>query len=108
MRGSYMRVNFRRTFLMIGAFLMLALTPAVTRAQDGSITGTVTDARTGNLVSNASIEVKTANGTVAGKSLSNAGGNYRVSVAPGTYTVSVQIVGYNAATIENVTVASGA
>jgi iron complex outermembrane receptor protein len=106
-RTPFMVMRLRRTYLFAVAFMLLAFTPGLARAQDGTITGTLTDAKSGNPLTSASIEVKTANGTLAGRAVSNADGKYRVSVAPGTYSVSVRIVGYNAATIDNVSVTAG-
>ncbi|MEO5511044.1 MAG: carboxypeptidase regulatory-like domain-containing protein, partial [Longimicrobiales bacterium] len=102
-----MRVNFRRSFLLVAAILLSVLTPGMAQAQDGTIVGTVTDAKTGNTLANANIEVKSLTGTLAGRSLSNADGKYRVSVPSGSYNVSVQIVGFAGATVRSVTVRSG-
>ena len=85
------------------AALALMLTPALASAQQGEITGRVTDATTGRPVAAAQIQVVGSNqGAVA-----NSDGVYRIrGVTPGPVTVRVLMIGYTERT-ETVTVAAG-
>jgi TonB-dependent SusC/RagA subfamily outer membrane receptor len=76
--------------LGIAAALALA-SPAVARAQTGTVTGSVTAANTGQPINGAQVSIE---GTRLG-SLSNANGRYLITRVPaGTYTVQVVHVGY--------------
>ena len=102
-----MRVTFHRS-LMLAAALAVLLMPGVALAQNGSITGVLTDVATGRPMVNANVEARTPAGVVAGRTLSNAEGRYRMTVAPGTYNLMVQLIGYDALTLPNVIVTAGA
>lgn len=69
--------------------------------QNGTISGYVTDASTGNPIANAAVSVSGV-GTV----YTDSQGYYSVSVQPGTYTVTASAQGYNSQS-KNVTVNSG-
>ncbi|GMV04955.1 MAG: SusC/RagA family TonB-linked outer membrane protein [Gemmatimonadota bacterium] len=85
------------------AITLLALPATPAAAQNGTITGTVTEASTMRPMSAAQVYLA---GTSLG-TLTNATGRYLIlNVPSGTYTVTVERIGYGTATQE-VTVASG-
>ena len=88
--------------LLIATFALGLLVPAL-EAQVSSLTGIVTDARTGDPLTGATVEVPEANRGV----LTNVDGRYTVAnLAPGTYTVRVTFIGY-AVGEQTVTVGAG-
>ena len=99
-----MVVCLRRTLVAL-AGLALAATGA--SAQNGTITGRVTDAEGGTPVVGAAVRALTALGTPAAATMTNDDGQYRLSVAPGTYTVAARRVGYGATEQRAVTVSPG-
>lgn len=96
---------WKRLLLFTASFLLAGFGvggPAA-YAQTGTITGTVTDAETGELLPGANIVVPDSPiGTSTG-----ADGTYSLSIEPGTYTLRASFVGYSASTEEDVTVAEG-
>ena len=102
-----MRVDLRRTFLLVSALGLFLFAPALAQAQSGTITGALTDSKTGSALSNASVEVRSPSGGIAGRTLSGADGRYRVSVPAGSYNVHIQLIGYNALVLNNVSVSAG-
>jgi iron complex outermembrane receptor protein len=101
-----MGVNARRSFLTaLGLLLVLAMPAA---AQNGTIVGRVTAAESGGPIAGADVAVRTAEGGIAGRTLSNQDGRYRVTgIAPGSYTVSISAVGYGTHDQSGVQVTSG-
>ncbi|HEX2165993.1 MAG TPA: carboxypeptidase regulatory-like domain-containing protein, partial [Longimicrobiales bacterium] len=85
--GSKLKMCFH-ALLAIGLFVA-----APVSAQNGTITGVVTDADDGHAIGYAQINVQ-ADGRATASTLTNAEGRYTISIEPGTYTVSVQNVGY--------------
>lgn len=84
-------------------FLLLMLGTAFSMAQStGTIRGIVTDARTGKALPGVNIVVE---GSFAG-SASSIDGDYSLDIAPGTYVVSAQFVGFKVKK-QSVTVAAG-
>jgi outer membrane receptor for ferrienterochelin and colicins len=75
-------------------------------AQNGTITGVVSDGETGRPVVYAKVDAQ-ADGRTAASTLTNAEGRYTLPVPPGSYTVSVQSVGYEATQSAIVAVAAG-
>lgn len=75
-------------------------------AQNGTITGVVTDGETGRPVVNAQV-VAQSEGRTAASTLTNAEGRYSLSVPAGSYAVSVQSVGYEVARSAVIAVAAG-
>ena len=73
--------------------LALLVVPTLGFAQNGTVTGTVTDARTNTPVSGARVQALTATSVVAATQ-SKDDGTYRLSVAPGTYTIVVNRIGF--------------
>jgi len=76
-------------------------------AQEGSITGRVTSVTNGQPVANAEVRVLSGGRRVVG-SVTNSDGRYRLAVAPGTYTVHVESVGFEAFAQEQVQVTANA
>ena len=99
-----MVVSLRRTLAV--AFATLAVTTTAA-AQNGTITGRVTDVDGGRPVVGATVRALTATGSTAAGAMTNDEGQYRLSVAPGTYTVSVRRVGYGAVEQRDVMVTAG-
>lgn len=92
--------NFRSVFL---AMMFFAVGPAMVAAQQGTITGLVTDAATGEPLSAAQVFIQ---GTNIG-ALSNQLGRYLILAAPlGEHDVSAVLVGYGPIT-QTVTVTEG-
>jgi outer membrane receptor for ferrienterochelin and colicins len=88
-------------------FVLIALAAAVTpvQAQDGTISGVVTN-EAGTAVPQAMVSVR--NGTqVITQAITNAEGRYRLSVAPGTYTLSVSHITFGDPVDQPVTVTAG-
>src|ERR1700686_5028156 len=79
---------------------LLALLAVTCYAQfSGSIQSTVQDPASA-VVPNAKIQLKNAQTGVVTATVSDSEGNYRfVSLAPGTYTISVEAVGFNTSTV---------
>jgi iron complex outermembrane receptor protein len=89
-----------------GGLLLLTLAlPA--GAQTGSISGKVSDSRSGQAVGGA--RVQAVSGTaIAASSLTREDGTYRLTgVAPGSYRLTVTRIGFTPATAENVVVTAG-
>jgi outer membrane receptor for ferrienterochelin and colicins len=77
-------------------------------AQDGTVTGLVTFVDGNRPVANATVRATGSAGSVVASATTNAEGRYRLSVAPGTYNISAEIIGYEPTQTNSVTVASGA
>lgn len=85
--------------------LVAAAAPVVAEAQSAQITGTVRDASTGNPLPTVQVHIQ---GTAIGN-LSTATGTFTLSnVAPGTYTIIAQRLGYVEARQTDVVVGAGA
>ena len=87
------------------ASLALLAVPTLGFAQNGTVTGTVTDGRTNLPVGGARVQALSATSVVAA-SQSRDDGTYRLSVAPGTYTIVVNRIGYRPGNA-SVTVSAG-
>ena len=88
--------------LSVGLTAAMA-TPAL--AQNGSITGTVTDAASRQPVGAVQVQIQ---GTTRGATTSDVGRFTIPNLAPGSYTVTYRRVGYTPFTRENVQVTAGA
>lgn len=90
----------------IALLIMLAARPAV--AQNGSISGKITEASSGAGILAARIQIRSGPGVV-GSTASRDDGTYRVSnLAPGTYTVHVTRIGFAEKRIDGQRVSAGA
>lgn len=77
--------------------LLAFLVPAVAFAQTGTITGTVTEAKTGNVLPGVNVALEELNRGAA----TGAEGNYTIEdVPPGTYTLRASFIGYQAFSTE--------
>ena len=97
-----------RMQLFVGLFLSTILSvpfsnPAA--AQQGTITGIVTDLETGTPVAEAAIQIL---GQEGARAATNASGNFRVSVPAGTHSIVVTRIGYETSRTDGVTVETGA
>ncbi|MDE2804159.1 MAG: TonB-dependent receptor [Gemmatimonadota bacterium] len=102
-----MRIRSRLEGLVFVAFAVLVIAavfvPAGAQAQQGTITGQVTDAETGAPVSDAAVEALGAAGPVA----SNAEGRFSLAVAAGTHSVVVTVIGYETTRLDGIQVDAG-
>lgn len=89
------------TALSVALAMSFPVAPAL--AQQGTISGRVTDAETGEPIAGAAVEVR-AQGGARG---SDAEGRFALGVSPGTHTVVVSLVGYGTARVDGVNVAAG-
>lgn len=85
------------------AFAAASVIPAGTQAQQGTITGQVTDAETGEALSDAAVEALGAAGPVA----TSQAGRFSLGVAPGSHTLVVTLIGYETARVDGVDVVAG-
>ncbi len=87
---------FLRRVLALAALVVCFMPAAAGRlaAQSGSITGTVTDAATGQTLENAQVQAQLVGGQAYG-AVSGANGSFRIVNLPdGVYTVTVRAIGY--------------
>lgn len=90
--------------LALGFLVLLFLAPSVWAQDKGTLTGKVTDKRTGHALPFASITVM---GAQKG-GLTDSEGQYRVAgITPGTYEVRVQFLGYTPSITPGVVIAPG-
>ncbi len=86
------------------ALVLIWMMRSVAQVTSGTITGTITDAETGQAVVGANVVIR---GTFIG-SATNIHGGFRLSrVPPGKYAVLVSMIGYERLTLEKVGVAAG-
>jgi hypothetical protein len=85
----------------VSTVVLVAFCITAVHAQSGNITGTVTDAETGDPLPGVNVVIQ---GTQQGAT-TNADGRYRIlNVSPGTYTLRASFVGYADAVVEGVDV----
>jgi 5-hydroxyisourate hydrolase-like protein (transthyretin family) len=76
-------LSFVRQPLPLAALALLLLLPVRAAAQNGTVTGTVTDAGTGAPIAGISVNVVLMNGGFVAAAFTNASGVYSISVPPG-------------------------
>lgn len=93
--------------LRFAALLSIALVCSVpvgtAAAQQGTITGQITDAETGEPLAGASVEALGEGGPQG----SNDEGRFSLNVSPGTYSVVVKLIGYETTRVDDIAVAAG-
>lgn len=84
-------------------FVFAGVVPTSARAQQGTITGQVTDAETGAPLSDAAVEALGAAGPIG----TNQEGRFTLTVAPGSHTVVITLIGYETTRVDGVQVDAG-
>lgn len=92
-----------RTILLRLSLILLWI-PSALWAQNGKITGTITDRETGEPLPGATVLIE---GTTRGAAADADGVYIILDVAPGRYTLQASFVGYGTQTVRDVEVASG-
>ena len=100
-----MRQALRGSVLAMLASWGLLVSPAA--AQQSTITGRVTASENGQPLANAEVHARFGGRSVA-VGVTNTDGRYRLSVAPGTYDLQVESVGFEAYVQQGVQATSGA
>ena len=85
------------------AFAAASVVPAGAQAQQGTITGLVTDAETGEALSDAEVEALGAAGPIA----TSQAGRFSLGVASGSHTLVVTLIGYETTRVDGVEVVPG-
>ena len=85
-------MSARRVFRTLASSGLL-LVPTLALAQTGTVTGTVTESRANAPVGGARVQALTAT-TVVAATQSRDDGTFRLTIAPGTYTIVVNRIGY--------------
>lgn len=88
-------------FLLCTGVLLAFGTRNLTAQTTGKIAGVVYDASNGEVLPGANIVLE---GTQMGASSGLEGDFYIINVSPGTYTVTIQVIGYNTYKVENLKV----
>ena len=89
--------------ILIGTLLIVTIP---LQAQQGSISGQVTDQSTGQSLAQAQIQV--LGGGTSGGALSDAQGNFTLSLDPGSYSVVAVLLGYETVRVDGISVSGGA
>ncbi|MCG6954567.1 MAG: TonB-dependent receptor [Gemmatimonadetes bacterium] len=89
----------------LGTLFLALLLPGALTAQQGVISGTVTDVGTGRPVPTAQVQI--LGGAAPVGALTNQAGVYRIEVAPGTYSIVVEEVGHRPERVDGVRVTAG-
>ena len=94
-------IRSRRSLAVLLAMVVVLAAPSLLEAQTGKITGLVTDDRSGQPLEGVQVSLQ---GTGYGTVTQSNGRFFLVSVPPGTYTVLMRRLGYQAAAISGVQV----
>ena len=89
--------------VLLSVAMVLAVAAGPAAAQQGTVSGTVTDVRTGEALPGVQVFVQ---GTSIG-SLTDQGGRFQISLPAGTYTVVVEMIGYTTRLVEGLNVEAG-
>lgn len=93
-----------RWSVILGSALAVVVGSAPLQAQQGTITGQVTDAETGEPLSGAAVEALGGGGPQG----TNDDGRFTLSVGSGAHSVVVSLIGYETTRVDGVDVAAGA
>ena len=101
-----MMMRFRTGLLAI--VTMLACAAGLSAQQTGTITGRLTDAETQTGISGATVQVVTAGNRSVGNAVTDAEGQFRIANVPaGSYSLLINMVGYETGRVESVRVVAG-
>ena len=89
--------------ILIGTLLVVTIP---LQAQQGSISGQVTDQSTGQALAQAQVQVLGGGGSDG--TLTNAQGNFTVSLDPGSYSIVAVLLGYETVRVDGISVSGGA
>lgn len=90
------------------ALLFLFMTALPAAAQQGAISGTVTDGQSGVGLTAVQVEIRAADGSVVKGGFTGARGAYRITeIPPGTYTVGFALPGWVVSEETNVSIVAG-
>ncbi|MGQ0713395.1 MAG: TonB-dependent receptor domain-containing protein [Gemmatimonadaceae bacterium] len=98
-------MSFRRTLAL--ALVLVASVAASAAAQNGTIAGRVMDVEGDRPVAGATVRALHSTGTAAAATMTDDDGQYRLSVPPATYTISVRRIGYGETEQRAVVVTAG-
>jgi outer membrane receptor for ferrienterochelin and colicins len=99
----------RSWLLIFPAFFLLFVIPRAGLAQEGAISGTITDQSTGTGLSTVQVEVVRPDGSVAEGAFSSSSGAFRITGVPaGSYDVVFTLPGWEIVTRDGVVVRPGA
>ena len=91
----------------LGILLVTSLIVTIPlQAQQGSISGQVTDQSTGQALAQAQVQVLGGGGSDG--TLTNAQGNFTVSLDPGSYSIVAVLLGYETVRVDGISVSGGA
>ncbi|MBT2556160.1 carboxypeptidase-like regulatory domain-containing protein [Hymenobacter sp. ISL-91] len=93
----------QRTLTLFFLLLLLLLTSSLARAQQATLSGTIRDKKTGEGAIGATVIIT---GTTQAAPV-ELDGTYRLMAAPGTYTISVQSIGYKSLTFPGIVLREG-
>lgn len=89
------------------ALLLTGLMTSPAAAQQGTLNGRVVDAETGAALSDVAVEVLGAGDAQAAGVFTNANGQFRFSLVAGTYSIVAQLLGYESARVDGVSITAG-
>ena len=96
-----------RTWGSLVALLTLFGARVLSAQTAGTISGRITDKETQSGISGVTVQAVTASGRVVGSAQTDAEGQYHISVPAGTYSLVVEMVGYQTMRVPSVRVVSG-
>lgn len=109
MRNTQSEVFMRiRVYGCLLAVLTLLFSVGSAQAQSaGTITGRITDKETQAPIAGVTVEAVTASGRSAASAVTDADGQYRLSVPAGSYSIVISMVGYQTSRLPAVRVTAG-
>ncbi len=102
------RIPVRSWWSVLAALFLFLTTAPQAMAQEGGVSGTVSDAQSGVGLSAVQVELLGDDGSVVAGAFTSSAGTYRITAIPtGTYTVSFTLPGWSLVDEASVTVTSG-